>query len=191
MKMNYQSIIKTAWVACLAMLGGVLVWDAGGTGTTSGKNVSVNALPLWLECLPEMDPIPLLDEWKSRVDLHSEQKQKFQKMWVDNFGIVRDFLTPQRIQEISRWSRTEMERYRYVTLPNPEKTEWKTVGHDENATQFLRSAFLESLPSEPGMSRRLVAYALFDTRTGNINSIIFTIQSELISEEKRSWFPFL
>ncbi len=189
MKINYQSIIKTTWVACLAALGSILAWGDGENNATAEKNSSI-ALPLWLEYAPEMEPIPLVDEWKSRVELNPEQMQKFQKTWVDNFGIVRDFLTPQRIQEISRWSRAEMKSYRYVTLQNPEKTIWKTVGHDENATQFLRFAFLESLPSERGMNRRLVAYALFDTRTGNINSIVFTIRSELISETKRSWFQF-
>ncbi|MDO4629944.1 MAG: hypothetical protein Q4C70_12245 [Planctomycetia bacterium] len=190
MKINYQGMIKTVWVACIAALGSIWAWGDSENSTNSGKNVPASALPLWLECVPEMDPIPLLDEWKSRVELNPELKKKFQKIWVDDFGIVRDFLTPERVQEMSRWSRTEMERYRYVTLQNPEKTDWKTVGHDENATQFLRSAFLESLPAEHGMNRRLVAYALFDTRTGNINSVVFTIRSELIHEEKRSWFLF-
>lgn len=183
MRWNLKIFSQTALLACVAFLGGSMLWEKPFAASETVKTMRVG-------CVPEMDEIEVEGAWQNRFDLNPEQKKKFREEWVRSFGDVKKFVTPERVREISRWSRPVMERYQYVTLPNPEKMVWKTLGHDEGGRRFLLEAPLEILPSESGMKRELKTFALFSTDSAKIEWTLITIRSQLIQAEpkRRFWF---
>ena len=171
------------WGSVLTLLGSMTL-DKPISLPSHGKGI------IQIDFLPEMDPLPIPQTWEHQVDLSNEQKKKFEDEWLRHFGTLQENVTPASVTNISRWSRDAMKSYRYVTLPKPEKTLWQTTAHDPAKNIFLRTAFLDTLPTEQGMRRNLTAGAFFDTRTGQILSILVTIHSELEHETQpqKRWF---
>lgn len=164
---------------------GALIWGNLWNHSSWGSGVEP---AFQMECLAEMDEVKFAENWKFRVELSHEKKRIFQEKWYEKFGAVKEFLTAERVREMSRWSRKEMKNYRYVTLPDPELVRWETIAHDAKKNRFLRKAVLGSLPSEYGMKRELTVSAVFDVRTDEISWIGFSILSQIHLEEARGWF---
>ncbi|MBP3693573.1 MAG: hypothetical protein J6J31_03935 [Thermoguttaceae bacterium] len=172
------------WCGLLVLMG--TIWGEDGI---LGDPLSSKALRI--EFIPEMDEIRIGEKWRAQVELNRREESVFQESWDKNFSLIQRAVTPDAVREISRWSREEMENFRYVTLPKPAQTRWETVRHDSRKTLFLRCARLDPLPSSPQMKRELTAYALFDSRTGNVVWVGITIQSRLLPEKEtknRWWF---
>lgn len=171
------------WCAFLVLLGAI-----GGENGLWGDPLSGKTLRI--EFVPEMDEVQIGKKWRAQVELNRSEEKVFLESWDKNFSLIQRAVTPEMVREISRWGREEMENFRYVALPRPSQTSWETVRHDPRKELFLRQARLISLPSVPQMKRELIAYALFDSRTGNILWVGITIQSQILPEEKKNrwWF---
>lgn len=175
--------LKVLSLAVIAVCAGVLGWSAVYEQPFSEKSV----LPKSLQVggMPEMDALEFTEGWELRVEMNNVQKGALKKEWEASYEDVRKFLTPERVKQMSRWSRDKMKNYRYVSLPKPEKCEWKTLCHDAAGTCFLMETTLETLPSDPGMRRDLRAWVLYDTQKKKLRWILVTIRSELVREEKK------
>ncbi|MDO5113721.1 MAG: hypothetical protein Q4E67_05050 [Planctomycetia bacterium] len=130
--------------------------------------------------LPEMDEIPQTKDWKENHSrLTSREEEVFRKEWEAKYPDVKEYITAERVRDLSRWSREAMVYYQEVNLPEPERLFWLPVCRDETGSRVLLSTTLEPLPGERPLHRDLKAFVLFDTNKLKIVWILVTIRSEI------------
>ncbi|MDO4550869.1 MAG: hypothetical protein Q4C96_06415 [Planctomycetia bacterium] len=151
--------------------------------TVAEENPFKNFTPyasVWLWSLPENDEITPVKNWKTTSqELTKSQYEQFQKRLATRYNEIRQYITPERIQKLSRWANDEMKYYR-PSIPNYRSLKWNVIKCAPTNDKFLLETTLETLPSPHLLAKRwLKAYAVFNTENGYIEWCLITIHGEI------------
>ena len=103
--------------------------------------------------------------------------ERAQAAWKRNIPTVREHLTPQRVRDLSRWARKEMENY--STVPDLKEVALRPVHVDAERHKLVLESTVDTLPTHsPLVTRWLKVYVLYDLRSQKVAHVTVTIRGE-------------
>jgi len=172
--MMWKALLGCA-VAMLALCGDVL-----GQSAPRGAPSRKDRLPVGLCLIPETDYIPEVDDWPlCRPDAFPDEVTRALKDWEKKRRWVEKRITPQLVQALSGWARSEMKQYTSVT--SLAKVQLKPVRHHEARRKIVLEGTIDTLPTHSRLvTRWLKIFLLYDRHTRRIIRATVTIRGQVL-----------
>jgi hypothetical protein len=122
----------------------------------------------------EMQRLPEVPDGARPPDFTAAQTASLGRAWDRCAASVLPQVTPQKVRELSRWAKKQMENYRQVKgSPVAFRAAFATPG------QLVAWTILEVLPSHsPVVTRWLKLYVTYDAAADRITRVSVTIRGE-------------
>ncbi|MBM4034114.1 MAG: hypothetical protein FJ291_20365 [Planctomycetes bacterium] len=160
-----------AWaMACLAV-------GLGGCGFLKARKPPAPAVPVVL--VPEMEPIAGLDGGTPcKPEEFAADVAKAQADWAAKRPGIEPLVTAQKVRELSRWAKKEMQEYRRV--PSLAKVAFRPAYLHKEAGHLVLEGTADTLPTHsPLVTRWLKVYLLYDQGKQAIVKVAVTIRGEV------------